>query len=140
LTLAAARCFTAAFDTPVVPAPDRFDRYLYNAACAAVLSSAGQRDAHDLEQSEREKWREQAHEWLSDLLSLYVSEHLAGEANRREAAVEVLRHWQTDPDLATVRDDEHLAQLPAAERPRWERLWQEVAAELAKATTEPAGP
>jgi tetratricopeptide (TPR) repeat protein len=39
--------------------------------------------------------------------------------------------WQTDPALASVRDPAPLAQLPAAERRQWQRLWADVAALLA---------
>ena len=39
---------------------------------------------------------------------------------------QVLRHWQKDPDLASVRDKEALAQLPEAERAAWQELWAEV--------------
>jgi len=41
-----------------------------------------------------------------------------------------MRHWQTDADLAGVRDKEALAKLPAEERQRWQQLWADVAALL----------
>ncbi len=44
-----------------------------------------------------------------------------------------LQGWQTDPDLAGVRDVHMLAQLPEAERKDWQRLWADVAQVLHKA-------
>jgi serine/threonine-protein kinase len=38
-----------------------------------------------------------------------------------------LQGWQTDPDLAGVRDNQALAQLPEGERKDWQTLWAEVA-------------
>ena len=46
---------------------------------------------------------------------------------------QTLLHWQTDPDLAGVRDKSALAKLPEAERPEWAKLWADVAALLVKA-------
>jgi hypothetical protein len=45
----------------------------------------------------------------------------------------MLRHWQSDPDLAGVRDAPALASLPEAERGEWQRLWADVQALLDKA-------
>jgi tetratricopeptide (TPR) repeat protein len=39
--------------------------------------------------------------------------------------------WQTDPDLASVRDPAALAKLPDSEREQWRRLWTDVARTLA---------
>jgi hypothetical protein len=37
-----------------------------------------------------------------------------------------MRHWQTDPDLAGVRDESALNQLPEDERTAWQGLWDDV--------------
>ena len=50
-----------------------------------------------------------------------------GNADARAAAVQALRHWQTDPDLAGLRDKESLATLPEAEQEAWRKLWADVA-------------
>jgi tetratricopeptide (TPR) repeat protein len=42
-----------------------------------------------------------------------------------------LATWQTDPDLASVRDPAALAKLPDSEREQWRHLWTDVAAMLA---------
>jgi tetratricopeptide (TPR) repeat protein len=41
-----------------------------------------------------------------------------------------LAAWQTDSDLASVRDPAELAKLPTAERAQWQRLWAGVTALL----------
>ena len=46
--------------------------------------------------------------------------------------MKALRHWQTDPDLAGVRDKAALEKLPDAERADWEKLWSDVAELLKK--------
>jgi hypothetical protein len=38
-----------------------------------------------------------------------------------------MQHWQSDPDLACVRDQAALDNLPEAERKRWQELWGDVA-------------
>ena len=38
----------------------------------------------------------------------------------------VLAHWRQDPDLAGVRDPEHLAKLPGEEQQAWRALWEAV--------------
>jgi hypothetical protein len=45
----------------------------------------------------------------------------------------MLRHWQQDADLSSVRDPAALARLPRDERDAWERLWADVASLLGKA-------
>jgi hypothetical protein len=40
----------------------------------------------------------------------------------------MLRHWQRDADLASVRDLTALARLPPEECVAWVRLWADVVA------------
>jgi hypothetical protein len=47
--------------------------------------------------------------------------------------VKALQHWQTDPDLAGLRDPEPLAKLPESEQEACRKLWADVAALLKKA-------
>jgi hypothetical protein len=46
----------------------------------------------------------------------------------RPAIARWLRHWQQDIDLAGVREDRALNQLPAAEGREWRQFWEEVEA------------
>ena len=45
---------------------------------------------------------------------------------------QALKHWQGDPDLAGVRDEDAVAKLPADEREACQKLWADVAALLRK--------
>ena len=44
-----------------------------------------------------------------------------------------MRHWQTDPDLARIRDKAALDKLPVEERQACQRLWTDVTELLKKA-------
>jgi hypothetical protein len=50
-----------------------------------------------------------------------------------------LAHWLRDADLASVRDSEALAWLPAGEQAAWRQLWSEVADLLNKAQDKHSG-
>jgi tetratricopeptide (TPR) repeat protein len=105
----------------------------YNAACAAALAGCGQgRDADNLDARERAGWRDQAHTWLQADFLLWKRSARSRDAKVRQTVQARLRSWKQDTDLAGVRDSSALAQLPAAERDTWCRLWAEVAAVLAQ--------
>jgi len=53
--------------------------------------------------------------------------------HRSTASAETLQHWQTDPDLAGIRDPQPLAKLPEPEQETCRKLWADVAALLKKA-------
>jgi hypothetical protein len=44
-----------------------------------------------------------------------------------------MRHWQTDADLAGVRDKDALDKLPEDERKQWRQFWDDVADLLRRA-------
>jgi serine/threonine-protein kinase len=69
--------------------------------------------------------RRQALQWLRSSLEVTVS-------LRKDAPTLALPFsvWQTDPDLASVRDPAALARLPAEEREAWQQLWMEVAVQI----------
>lgn len=56
------------------------------------------------------------------------------EEQARPALEGALRKWQRTPDLAGVRDEQALAQLPEAEARAWRDLWRGVAELLARTT------
>ena len=47
--------------------------------------------------------------------------------------LQTLKHWQSDPDLAGIRDADVLAKLPEAERAAFQKLWRSVAKTITKA-------
>jgi serine/threonine-protein kinase len=114
-----------------VPAGDR-----YNAARAAALAGCGQGDDKPLpDVKERGRWRQQALDWLRADLAWWRQRAETGQAQD----LSTLRRWLEDPDLAGVRGEPALAQLPEAEREPWRRLWADVADTLGKAP-EKTGP
>jgi tetratricopeptide (TPR) repeat protein len=110
----------------------------YNAASAAALAAAGQgEDAKDLEDKERARLRQQARDWLAADLALWTKQAGSDDAKVRDAVQKTLQHWQSDTDLAAVRDPEPLAKLPDAERDACRKLWDEVEAVRKKAAAKP---
>jgi hypothetical protein len=106
----------------------------YRAACAAALTVAGQgEDAAGLDDDERIRLRKQALDWLRNDLALRSEQIESGQTARRAEARKELTHWQQDTDLAGIRDEAPLANLPEAERKEWHALWGEVRALLMRA-------
>jgi tetratricopeptide (TPR) repeat protein len=101
--------------------------YRYEAACANVQAAAGHgsQDARPGE-PERAGKRRQALYWLRANLEL-----TAKLRNDGEVLAWSLSTGLTDPALACVRDPAALAKLPDAEREPWQRLWRDVAANIA---------
>jgi tetratricopeptide (TPR) repeat protein len=98
----------------------------YNAAWAAALAGCGKgTDAAEWTEPNSARLRGQAHAWLTAELTAWAERPGPDRAK-------VLRHWQTDANLAGVRDQAALAKLPAAERAEWQKLWSGVADLLAK--------
>jgi serine/threonine-protein kinase len=99
----------------------------YNAARAAALAGCGVGDdAGGLEEKERTRLRDQARDWLKADLALWAKRVDGGDAKAREAVHEQMKQWQCEADLAGVRDQTELANLPKMERETWEQFWAEV--------------
>src|SRR5262249_6313776 len=131
---AAARFYTEAFAAQPRLADALLAGHRYNAACSAALAAAGQgKDAANLADREGADLRNQALDWLRADLNLWT--RIAKDSPPVQAQMEqTLWHWQTDSDLAGVRDKEALAKLPPAEREAWTKLWADVADLLHKST------
>jgi tetratricopeptide (TPR) repeat protein len=124
---AAAGLFAAAFATHPEPADDLGSGNRYRAACAAARAAAGRGSALEpLSEAERSDQRQRALRWLQADLTLKT--RLMSEG---KGMVFSLATWQTDRDLASVRDPAALAKLPDSEREPWRRLWANVTALLA---------
>jgi serine/threonine-protein kinase len=117
---AATDLYTAAFAARPPRADDLGSSNRYAAACAAARAAAAK---DPLGGPERAGLRRQALAWLRADLALGT--RLLNEGQR---VVWSLADWQTDADLASVRDPARLAKLPEAERALWQRLWADVAA------------
>src|SRR5262249_20834858 len=124
----------AAFAADAQVANDLSARHRYQAAGAAALAAAGQgSDAGPLDASARRRWRQQALDWLRADLALWRQRLADGTPAERPALRQTLRHWQHNPDLASVRDAATLKQLPAAAHDAWRQLWADVAELLQQA-------
>jgi tetratricopeptide (TPR) repeat protein len=134
LYVAATRLHAAAFAAEPKLADDLARQVRYNAARSATLAAAGRgNDADKLDARERGRLRGQALAWLRSDLALWQHRIENGKPQERAAALRVLRRWQRDPDLASVRDDKAMATLLAEERDAWQRLWADVAGLIGKA-------
>jgi serine/threonine-protein kinase len=123
-----------AFDAEPKLAEDLKAGHRYNAACAAALAGCGQgEDVAKLDEQEKARWRKQALDWLKADLALRAKQLESGKPEDRAEVLKTLRHWQSDTDLAGVREPAALAKLPEPERQSWEKLWADVAAVLTKA-------
>jgi tetratricopeptide (TPR) repeat protein len=127
LPLTAARLYRDAFTADGKLADNVPTQARYNAACAAALAAAGRgKDADKLDDNERATWRRQALAWLRADLAWWRNEYYKGDPKTNAAIERQLRHWQTDADLAAVRDKAALANLPDAERKDWQKFWTSV--------------
>jgi hypothetical protein len=144
--VAAVRFYTSAFAAApeLTTAPRSLHRF--DAACDAILAANGQgRDASALRIREKAQLRRQALAWLQTDLEHYrrliqpkpdpassgVLQKLAESPGRANAATITwiagqLQRWQTVPDLASVREEKALTQLPSAEQKEWRKLWADV--------------
>ena len=78
-------------------------------------------------------FRSQALAWLREVVKQFTGQFNDMDGKERAALRTGLAHWQTNADLASIRDPKELAQLPPAERAAWQQLWADVAALLKKA-------
>jgi hypothetical protein len=132
--LAAARLCVELFAADASIADDVAAGHRYNAATSAALVAAGSaKDAADLDERERERWRAQAGDWLRADLALRTQQVSTRRPEDCAAVATALREWQADPDLAGIRDADALLQLSIEERDGFQRLWADVAALLARA-------
>ena len=110
---------------------DRQRQIAYNAACCAALAATGESsEDKPLDEAERSALRGKALAWLQaelDCWQRFLDTNSGRTVPERAAIVqETLQHWQTDPDLQSVRELEQLAELPGPERDEWAKLWQQV--------------
>jgi tetratricopeptide (TPR) repeat protein len=114
--------------------PKLAGKHRYNAACAAALAGCGQgKDADQIDDPERARWRQQALDWLRADLDLGRQRLADGTPADRQVTRTMLQHWQVDTNLAGVRDAAALKKLPDKEHEAWRQLWSDVAELLRKA-------
>src|SRR5262249_45826491 len=113
-------------------------------ACTAALAGCGQgKDDPPLDEATKARWRKQAIDWLQADLAFWSNQVETGLSQVRQHVSETLQHWKADPDLAGLRDQANLDQLPGPERAACLALWPKVDATLRQARngqTQPSGP
>ena len=136
LYAAAARFFNDAFTAEPKLADDVRGGARYNAACAAAQAGCARgRDAKTPDETERARWRRQAREWLRQDLTWWDKALDNGNPQTKADVRLQMQHWQTDSDLAGLRDPSALAAMSPDERSECLALWQEVAALLSRIQT-----
>jgi tetratricopeptide (TPR) repeat protein len=130
---AAVRFAAVGFSVEPARADDLQTGARYDAACSAALAGCGQGIDAPSEDAGRARLRAQALAWLRADLDARSKQAASWFPAVREEAVQALRHWREDADLAGVRDAGALEKLPEAERAAWRKLWADVDALLQKA-------
>jgi serine/threonine-protein kinase len=131
----AARLWREAIEANPTLGDDRQAAHRYDAACAAALAGCG-RSTDDPPPSDEQKTklRKQAPDWLTAELATWTKLVEPPSKEQRGSIVEILKQWQSDSDLAGIRDDAGLAKLPEAERAACRKLWADVDALLKNAS------
>ena len=106
----------------------------YNAACSAALAAAGQgKDDSPPDDNVKARLRGQALDWLRAEREAWTKLLDGNDPTTRDLVARTLQHWNSDPDLAGIRDPEALAKLTETERTAWRDLWADVDALLKRA-------
>jgi hypothetical protein len=138
LPAASARFYGETFaDRPRI-GEDLATGHRYNAACAAAMAGCGAgKDNPPPDSAVRTALRRQALDWLKADLAAWVKIVENGQPEARGHVVQTLRHWQQDSDLAGLRNETAMAQLPESERETLRQFWAEVRALVTKAMIQP---
>ncbi len=124
--MAPARLFRSALGDSSLSPRIRFQSQ-YNAACAALLCADGrvEKGAEPPNFEGAGRLRKQALAWLNANLVMW-KRVMKSNAKARAPGIKQLRHWLSDPDLATVRNAGRLTELSSEDRAAWAKLWREV--------------
>jgi tetratricopeptide (TPR) repeat protein len=105
----------------------------FRAACSAVLAATGLgAGADSLDAGQRAELRKLARTWLEADLGAWQQETAKNSSARSEMG-EKMRRWRRTHNLASVRDEADLVQLPAIEQDAWRKFWSEVDSLLTRA-------
>ncbi len=104
----------------------RGDRY--NAACSALLASAGKEKGDDaiIDDQRRIIWRSKGIAWLKAEHDAWLRRLQDGSTDMAEEVIRWMNHWKSDPDLASIRGDEAIGQLPEETQVQCRAFWREV--------------
>jgi hypothetical protein len=129
----AAGLYQAAFAADPKVAEDLESGHRAHAASCAVLAASNQGDdGKKLDENERARLRKTARDWLQAELTARAKQLENSKPVDRKDIEKKLQHWLVDKDLASIRDKDAVAQLPADEREACQKLWAKVAELLRK--------
>jgi serine/threonine-protein kinase len=138
---AAAQFYGEAFTADPRLAENLQAQHRYNAACSAALAGGGQgEDVGRLDDKEQSRLRQQALDWLRADLTGYRKLLESSTVDARGFVQQQMQHWQTDTDLASLRDAAALARYPTEELIALTQLWAEVASLLKRAEEKAKSP
>ncbi len=130
-TRASARLYADAFAADPRLADDLRAGHRDRAARAAALAGCGcGADSAGLGEGERARWRAQARAWPRADLAAWGKSLDSDPAAVRNRARQQFTQWQTDRDLAGLRDPAELDGLPPDERRDCAEFWGAVAAAI----------
>ena len=133
---AASKFYREAFQAKPALAEDLSSQNRLHAAIAAAQAGTQSNPAKDdlsLNDVARARWRAQALEWLRaerNSCAKLLAQGVSAQRDLARKTFDILRHHR---ELAALRDEAGLKQLPEDERKGWQMFWAEVNALLAKA-------
>ncbi len=95
-------------------------------ACAAVRVSSSQRDDAGLDQTERDRLRLEALDWLQQVLAYQEDRLQLHDPNVNSTIYETLGPWTSSPDLAPIRDLIAVERLSIDEQQTLHAFWKRV--------------
>ncbi len=95
-------------------------------AASAALQAAQVQADHEIGPDLNSWYRRQALSWLQADLARVRDLIAQGAATTLIQAQQILAHWQTDPDVQTMRSIWALAVLPTEEQKAWLGFWREA--------------
>jgi serine/threonine-protein kinase len=119
----AVRLWLAVFAADAALGDDLDAGHRHRAACAAVCAAAGEGDATKSSGEERNRWRQQALDWLRADLAVWKARLEKCKPQERDPLLRRLRDCREDGVLARVPSDDALPRLPAEEQKSWRALW-----------------
>jgi tetratricopeptide (TPR) repeat protein/tRNA A-37 threonylcarbamoyl transferase component Bud32 len=126
-TLAAARLYAELLARDPPPPEQAPFELRFKAACAAASAGVGSgRDATQLGEVERARWRKQALAWLRADLASWKAKGVTPSPADHAVLQRTLTRWKTNPDLARLREPISLQGVSDGERQDWATFWQEV--------------
>ena len=131
---ASIRLIEQAFQETPQRLQDSKQSWRYTAACSALLTANGDgRDAEDINQETRSRWRRQALSWLRAELEARSQRLNQDSSASRIKTIKVVQTCLHDKHLESIRGLQSVQKLPAAEQRMCRELWRDILTLLRRA-------